>query len=157
MPQTQGNGSLDFRFYEEKAKDMTVFELHAAILDIRKTLPIADARDRELGTHSGGVYRDEASVYHQELTKRSFELSKAIKIPNSDWSTKAKKLLLDCHEHIVTKVESGLYVAGCEERTAREIEKFLGIDGMRHTWDEALRKAREDDTDYEPTKFTGEI
>jgi hypothetical protein len=51
-------------------EEMTTTDLLGAIRDIRKTLPLADAMDREMGTDNGGRYRDEAAAYHQELAKR---------------------------------------------------------------------------------------
>lgn len=64
--------TLDFGATEEKARRMTVSELHYALLDISRTLPYADARDRENRTAwEGGYYRDEASVYRAELARRS--------------------------------------------------------------------------------------
>jgi hypothetical protein len=64
--------TLDWNATEEKARRMTVAELHYALLDIQKTLPLADARDRENGgaTCDGGFYRDEASVYRAEIERR---------------------------------------------------------------------------------------
>lgn len=53
-----------------KAERMTAGELHYALLDIKKTLPYADALDREDGGDRGGRYRDEASVYHAERKNR---------------------------------------------------------------------------------------
>ena len=38
--------------------------------DREKTLPYADALDREDGGGRGGRYRDEASVYHAERKNR---------------------------------------------------------------------------------------
>lgn len=61
---------IDWAAIEEKAKGMTTQALHYAILDIQKTLPSADALDRETGEDRGGYYRDEASIYHRELAKR---------------------------------------------------------------------------------------
>lgn len=65
------NKQLDFTAAEEKAKNLSVESLWYAIFDIRKTLPLADAADREYGTNDGGYYRDEASVYHRELVRRN--------------------------------------------------------------------------------------
>lgn len=61
---------LDFTAEAEKAERMTDHELHYALLDIQKTLPYADARDRALGTDDGGFYRDQASVYRAEQNRR---------------------------------------------------------------------------------------
>lgn len=65
------NGSIDWNRTEEQARGMTRDELNGALLDIHKTLPAADGLDREDGGDRGGQYRDEASVYHQELNRRS--------------------------------------------------------------------------------------
>ena len=63
-------GTIDWRATEEKAARMSPDELWGAIADINKTLPFADALDRENGTDDGGYYRDEASVYHREIAAR---------------------------------------------------------------------------------------
>lgn len=63
-------GTIDWQATEEKAARMTGDELFGAILDIRRTLENADALDREDGGDRGGYYRDEASVYWREITKR---------------------------------------------------------------------------------------
>jgi len=63
--------SIDWNATAEKAKNMTSAQLHGALLDIAKTLPSADAMDRENGTDNGGYYRDEASIYRAEQTRRS--------------------------------------------------------------------------------------
>ena len=55
---------------ESKAIDMTDEALYGAIADIQKTLPCADTMDRINGTDSGGVYRDEISVYRAEIVRR---------------------------------------------------------------------------------------
>lgn len=62
--------TVNFSDLAAKAEKMTDAELHYALLDIRKTLPGADALDRELGGDRGGRYRDEASVYRAEQGRR---------------------------------------------------------------------------------------
>lgn len=62
--------TLDFAACADKARTMTIESLHYALLDIRKTLPVADRFDREDGGNRGGYYRDEASVYHAEIARR---------------------------------------------------------------------------------------
>lgn len=62
--------NIDWNLIEEKAAGMTDVALHYALLDIQKTLPLADRMDRELGGDRGGLYRDEASVYRRELARR---------------------------------------------------------------------------------------
>lgn len=61
---------LDWNAVAERAARMTNAELHYALLDIIKTLPHADAMDRENGTDRGGYYRDEASVLRAEQRRR---------------------------------------------------------------------------------------
>ena len=59
--------------WKEKAdqfKLMTTCQLLDALSDIRKTLPAADAMDRETGSCEGGYYRDEASIIHKEIISR---------------------------------------------------------------------------------------
>jgi hypothetical protein len=75
------NGTIDWELTEARARGMMFRELWGAILDIRKTLPFADANDRVSGKCDGGYYRDVASVYHAEL-KRRFEGHKRPR----DWS-----------------------------------------------------------------------
>ncbi|HUT77408.1 MAG TPA: hypothetical protein VM285_06965 [Polyangia bacterium] len=53
---------FDWQGEREKAERLSDVEIHYAILDILKTLPHADALDRELGGDRGGRYRDEISV-----------------------------------------------------------------------------------------------
>lgn len=61
---------IDWNATETRAARMTSIELHYALIDISKTLPNADALDREDGGDRGGYYRDEASVYRAELARR---------------------------------------------------------------------------------------
>tara|TARA_S200002703_G_scaffold129359_2_gene116384 strand:- start:26 stop:280 length:255 start_codon:yes stop_codon:yes gene_type:complete len=63
-------GTIDWTATANRASEMTDTELWGAIADINRTLPHADALDRENNTDNGGYYRDEASVYHRELTFR---------------------------------------------------------------------------------------
>lgn len=63
-------GTIDWQATEEKAARMTGDELFGAIQDIRRTLEHADELDRQDGGDRGGYYRDEASVYWREITKR---------------------------------------------------------------------------------------
>jgi hypothetical protein len=63
-------GHLDWQATKDLAKNMTTPQLWGAILDIQKTLPMADAMDRSEGTTRGGLYRDESSVYRAELNRR---------------------------------------------------------------------------------------
>lgn len=63
-------GTIDWKATEERAARMTGDELFGAIQDIRRTLENADALDRLDGGDRGGYYRDESSVYWNELTKR---------------------------------------------------------------------------------------
>ena len=62
--------TYDFAAGAETASRMTISSIHYALLDIRKTLPGADAMDQGDGGNRGGYYRDEASVLHKELTGR---------------------------------------------------------------------------------------
>jgi aminoglycoside phosphotransferase (APT) family kinase protein len=62
--------TIDWNATEERASMMSDTALHYALIDILKTLPHADAMDRETGGNDGGYYRDEASVYHAELKRR---------------------------------------------------------------------------------------
>jgi len=62
---------LDWKAVEERALEMTREQLRGALADILRTLPHADALDREDGGDRGGYYRDEASVYRRELTRRA--------------------------------------------------------------------------------------
>lgn len=64
---------FDFSRYEEKARGMTVAALHYAVLDCGRTAEALDTMDREDGGDRAGRYRDEASVYRQELTERQKE------------------------------------------------------------------------------------
>jgi hypothetical protein len=63
-------GPLDWQGKAELARGMSARALWGALLDIAKTLPSADALDRETGSDAGGYYRDEASVYRAELARR---------------------------------------------------------------------------------------
>lgn len=63
--------NIDWNLIEEKARGMDLAGLHYALLDIQKTLPLADRLDRELGGDRGGKYRDEASVYRREMARRA--------------------------------------------------------------------------------------
>lgn len=62
--------SLDWEAVKLKAERMTDVEIHYALLDIAKTLPYADALDRELGGDRGGKYRDECSVLRKVRATR---------------------------------------------------------------------------------------
>ena len=64
------NEPIHWADLEAKAANMSDAALWGAILDIQKTLPHADALDRETGSDTGGRYRDEASQYHKELADR---------------------------------------------------------------------------------------
>lgn len=64
------NGQIDWNRTEARAREMTVAELHYARVDIAKTMPFAEALDRENGTSNAGYYADEASVYAREMTRR---------------------------------------------------------------------------------------
>jgi hypothetical protein len=66
----KSNGSIDWEATATRARGMMFRELWGAILDIRKTLPYADANDRVSGKDDGGYYRDCASVYHAEVRWR---------------------------------------------------------------------------------------
>jgi len=61
---------INWQEVEERASRMTFAQLYGALGDIRKTLPYADQMDRLNGTDNGGYYRDEASIYYQELKIR---------------------------------------------------------------------------------------
>jgi len=61
---------IDWDALADKAALMSDNAIHYALLDIQKTLPYADALDREDGGDRGGRYRDEASVYHAERKNR---------------------------------------------------------------------------------------
>jgi len=62
---------IDWNATADKAAAMTDTQIHYALIDIQKTLPSADAMDREFGTDNGGYYRDEASVLRAELRNRT--------------------------------------------------------------------------------------
>ena len=62
--------TVNWNELESRAAAMTTEELHAAISEILRTLPYADAMDRETGSDKGGKYRDESSVYRRELRNR---------------------------------------------------------------------------------------
>jgi hypothetical protein len=64
------SGSIDFARTEEYVRTLTRDQIAAALDDIRKTLPSADARDRQFGSNCAGYYRDEASVLRAELARR---------------------------------------------------------------------------------------
>lgn len=76
-----GTGTIDWSATEARARGMMIRELWGAIIDIRKTLPFADANDRVSGKCDGGYYRDVASVYHAEV-KRRFNGERR----DTDWS-----------------------------------------------------------------------
>ena len=63
---------VDWNAKQYEAKRMTLAELHGALADIRKVLPLADARDRDTGNMNdeGGYYRDVSSVYRGEIAAR---------------------------------------------------------------------------------------
>jgi len=61
---------IDWNATADKAAKMTDDQLHYALIDIQKTLPSADAMDREFGTDNGGYYRDEATVLRAEQRNR---------------------------------------------------------------------------------------
>jgi hypothetical protein len=63
--------TLDWNTKEAQAVAMSRAELRGALDDILRTLPNADALDREDGGDRGGYYRDEASVYRRELASRN--------------------------------------------------------------------------------------
>lgn len=66
--------SLDFAAYAEQVKNMSTRDIWYALEDIRKTLPMADQRDKLFPTGNmateGGYYRDQASVLRAELKNR---------------------------------------------------------------------------------------
>lgn len=62
--------ALDWQAVEARAQGMSLVELHAALEDIQRTLPHADALDRQDRGDRGGYYRDESSVYRIELKRR---------------------------------------------------------------------------------------
>ena len=62
--------TINWNETREKAERMTDVEIHYALLDIAKTLPHADALDRELGGDRGGKYRDECSVLRAVRARR---------------------------------------------------------------------------------------
>jgi hypothetical protein len=66
----KSDGTIDWDRTEEHARGMTNVEIHYALLDIQKTLPNADALDREDGGCRGGYYRDEASVLRRVREER---------------------------------------------------------------------------------------
>jgi len=61
---------IDWNHVADLAKGMSVDQLNYAIEDILKTLPHADALDRTDEGNRGGYYRDETSIYRNELAKR---------------------------------------------------------------------------------------
>ena len=63
-------GNIDWTGKETIAAGMGLDTLRGAVADILRTLPTADALDREDGGDRGGYYRDEASIYRRELAKR---------------------------------------------------------------------------------------
>lgn len=62
--------TTDFNALERRARAMHVDELLGGMDDIRRALPLADALDRDDGCDRGGMYRDQSSVFHGELTTR---------------------------------------------------------------------------------------
>jgi len=55
---------------ESKARNMTIAELHYAILDCAETAKAMDEIDRAQGGDRAGRYRDEASAYRAEMGRR---------------------------------------------------------------------------------------
>jgi len=65
MPVLNVNGTgIDFAFYEVKAKDMSLAELHFAVRDCEKTARMWPGELNE------SLYHDEGAVYSKELRKR---------------------------------------------------------------------------------------
>ena len=63
---------LDFDRTAEKARGLTDAELHGGLKDIHGAISAAEEMDRAQGTsHRSGRYRDEASVYQQEIQARA--------------------------------------------------------------------------------------
>jgi len=58
-------GTIDWNRTEAHAEQMGSANLHYAILDCQKTLPVADELDRADGGDRGGYYRDCISVYRK--------------------------------------------------------------------------------------------
>lgn len=52
------------------AETLSTEELWGNLLDILRSLDVADAMDRETGSNRGGLYRDEAFVVRRELQRR---------------------------------------------------------------------------------------
>ena len=65
------NKRINWNDAANKAAAMTDSQLAYALIDIQKTLPSADAMDREFGSDDGGYYRDEASVIRAEQRNRT--------------------------------------------------------------------------------------
>lgn len=55
---------------ENKARNMTIAELHYAILDCVETAEAMDEIDRVQGGDRAGRYRDEAATYRAEMARR---------------------------------------------------------------------------------------
>jgi len=76
---------IDWDATREYAERLTPYELRCAILDCQRTLPMADAMDRDhmqrCAPHcvtcyhqsEGGYYRDCISVYRKVLTERGYQ------------------------------------------------------------------------------------
>jgi hypothetical protein len=70
---------IDWAQAEAAAKMMSPTQLWGAILDANRAAKAGDELDRELGTDDGGYYRDQISVYRQELDARRSAIRGAIR------------------------------------------------------------------------------
>jgi len=64
------NDTVDFKALGEAVLALGSYDIRCAISDIIATLDSADELDRTDEGNRGGFYRDQISVYRQELKKR---------------------------------------------------------------------------------------
>lgn len=64
------NTAIDFEAIRDRARNMTLAELHYSRIDCVEAAEAMDTIDREDGGDRAGRYRDEAGIYAVEMRRR---------------------------------------------------------------------------------------
>jgi hypothetical protein len=146
---TSSNPSIDWNYYQEKARDMTDAELHGALLDISKTKPHSRELDKQDNGDREGWYSDEASIYHKEIenrknpkykrTERSFGPKRPMSMTHGEMPPK-EQFEAAFREHVhgsrytITSGASGSLDEYAGSYTADELYDL--VESIRYNWAE---------------------
>ena len=102
---TVGKPSIDWVAAAAAAAAMSLEEIHGALRDIRKTLPVSDSLDQIDNGTRGGYYRDQAGVLRAEIKNRQDRREEQ---RMSDGNGKVAAALLAALQDIIPAYEAAL-------------------------------------------------